>query len=114
MNTIVKYGLKSSNHELIHRAFQHCDLSNKPIITKFGPIYCKTALEIACKNGLVDIAKELIERGVNVNEGGYSNHTSPLYYALTTNNEELIELLKFKGAISTGEQKQSLQPQFYN
>lgn len=90
LNAIAKVELKTKNKELIHKAFEHCDLSNQRVTSFNQPIYCKTPLEIACKNGFIDIAKYLIKRGASFNVGGYNNCTSPLYSAMTSKNDTFL------------------------
>lgn len=50
-----------------------------------------TALHHACKKGYLDITKMLIERGADVDAVDSMNR-SPLFYALITENKELIKV----------------------
>ena len=56
---------------------------------KLGPI------QIAAKNGYVDIVERLLEAGVNVNNDFWG---TPLYYASIKGNIDVIDFLLLRGA----------------
>ncbi|CAM9383207.1 unnamed protein product [Pylaiella littoralis] len=56
-----------------------------------------SALDLAAFEGHVDIAKSIIEHGVDVNAAGADGST-PLFYAVKTDNEEMVSLLCLEGA----------------
>lgn len=55
-------------------------------------------LRTACFSGKVEIVRELIARGANVNAAGYDGPGMPLRLALRSGNVEIIRLLLASGA----------------
>ncbi|KAL4504332.1 hypothetical protein ABPG72_009778 [Tetrahymena utriculariae] len=77
-----------------------------------------TALHHACKKGNIFLAKYLISKGAEIDAQDSMKRT-PLYYALVTENKQLVkELLQQKCSPWSGDQfsflKQNLQPEILN
>ena len=71
-----------------------------------------TALQRACKTGLVDMAKEFIEHGADVNKAGH-NGFSPLHTAVAVASVECMKLLMREGANIEAKDDKGLTPLFY-
>jgi ankyrin repeat protein len=56
-----------------------------------------SCFEIACQNGLTDIARMLVENGANANEKGFRGH-SPLRTAARNGRVDIVKYLVSKGA----------------
>lgn len=54
----------------------------------------KTPLELACKRGYLEIVKDLVARGFDINESGHHDYTSPLMFAKISKNDDLIKYLE--------------------
>jgi len=71
-----------------------------------------TALQRACKKGLVDMAKEFIEHGADVNKAGHDGF-SPLHTAVAVSSVECMKLLLREGANIEAKDDKGLTPLFY-
>lgn len=89
-----KKGYNSLHLSVYMRSYQMCSTILKYNIDINSRIISgETSLHIACNLQLTDIAKLLIDNGINVNIQDYEHEFTALHYSVNLNNKELITLL---------------------